>query len=109
VTRRLGEVSDIALRDAKVTIAVVCRGNEQEDAVSDEPEGMTAIDAVAFVTLSEGLRDAFARLGSHELTEDQRGRWQRRLLAITNAAQRDLPRAQAQLDRYDADWTREVG
>lgn len=77
--------------------------------MTDEPDVATSIDAVAFVTLSEGLRHAFTRVGSADLTDDQRGRWQRRLLSITNAAQRDLPRAQAQLDRYDADWTREVG
>lgn len=70
---------------------------------------MESIDARAFVTLSEGLREAFDRLGASDVTEDQRGRWQRRLLAITDAAKRDLPEAQAQMDRYRSDWAREVG
>lgn len=76
---------------------------------TQNPDATTSIDAVAFVAFSEGLRAAFARLGSVKLTEDQRGRWQRRLLAIADAAQRDLPGAQAQLDRYAAQWAREVG
>jgi len=77
--------------------------------MTEEPDAATSLDAFAFVTLSEGLRGAFDRVGSADLTEHQRGHWHRRLLAITNAAKRDLPRAQAQLDRYGIDWAREVG
>ncbi len=75
----------------------------------DDEDAPATIDAVRFVALSEGLRDAFDRVASAKLTADQRARWQRRLLAITTAAQADVPKAQDQLQRYDADWAREVG
>jgi hypothetical protein len=67
------------------------------------------IDAVRFVALTQGLRAALKRVATARLTEGQRARWQRRLAAITEAAHRDLPSAQAQLDRYEQDWSREIG
>ena len=67
-----------------------------------------AVDAVRFAAVSEGLRDAFVQLGNTTLAPYQRSRWQRRLIAITDAARRDLPRAQAQLEHYREDWRRQV-
>lgn len=63
------------------------------------------VDAVAFVRVSEGLRDAFARLGEARLRADEAGRWHRRLIAISNVAKRDLPGALEQLERFDRDWS----
>jgi hypothetical protein len=71
-------------------------------------EDSDTIDAVRFVALTEGLRDAFARVASARLEGQQRDRWHRRLGAITDTARRNLAGAQAQLDRFDEDWAREV-
>jgi hypothetical protein len=54
--------------------------------------------------LAEALREGFARLAAAQLEPAERGRWQQRLIAITNAAKRDLPRALAQLERFERDW-----
>jgi len=74
----------------------------------DERDAPRTIDAVRFVALTEGLRSALSRVASARLTAGQRARWQRRLAAITDAARTDLAKAQAQLERYDEDWRREV-
>lgn len=66
------------------------------------------IDATRFVALSEGLRAAYSRVQDAKLTAGQRVRWQRRLVAITDAAHVDIEVAQSQLDRYETDWRREV-
>ena len=63
------------------------------------------VDAVAFMRVSDGLRDAFAQLGQAKLRADEAARWQRRLIAITNVAKRDLPGALEQLERFQADWS----
>lgn len=74
-----------------------------------EPGLAGQVDAARFLAVSDGLKQAFARLAGADLPVDAKGRWQRRLIAITNAAKRDLPRAQEQLVRFDQDWRREVG
>lgn len=81
---------------------------ERSEGESDvvEPAPPTGqVDAVAFVRVSEGLRDAFARLGEAKLRGDEAGRWHRRLIAISNVAKRDLPGALEQLGRFERDWT----
>jgi uncharacterized NAD(P)/FAD-binding protein YdhS len=77
--------------------------------VTDDLDHGTDIDAVRFVALSEGLRDAFRRLSSPSLQAQERSRWQRRLVGITEVAKRNLPEAQVQLARYDEDWRRRSG
>lgn len=67
------------------------------------------IDARRFVALSQGLRTAFSRLDTVLLLEQERSRWQRRLVGITETARRDLPRAQTELARYEDDWHRQIG
>ena len=79
------------------------RGDEDLDGAAEGPAGQ--VDAVAFMRMSEGLREAFAQLGEAKLRPDEAGRWQRRLLAITNVAKRDLPGALEQLERFQADWS----
>lgn len=62
-------------------------------------------DAVASDAVAAWLRAAFARVGGAPgLTPEERGRWQKRLLTITNAAKRDLPRAAEQTRHFDRDW-----
>jgi hypothetical protein len=72
----------------------------------DEHRGV-GIDAEVFMRVSGSLKEAFAALGAADLSQDQRGRW--RLVAITNTAKRDLRRAEDQIERFHADWAREVG
>lgn len=62
------------------------------------------VDAVAFLKVSDGLRDAFALLGEAKLRPDESTRWQRRLIAISNVAKRDLTGALEQLERFQHDW-----
>lgn len=57
--------------------------------------------------VSERLRRAFAALA--QLPPDERPRWHRRLIAVTNTTKRDLAGAVAQLDRYDRDWAARAG
>lgn len=63
------------------------------------------VDAVAFMRMSDGLREAFAQVSQARLRPDEASRWQRRLIAITNVAKRDLPGALEQLERFQADWS----
>lgn len=53
--------------------------------------------------VGERLKRAFAALS--ELPPDDRPRWHKRLIAVTNTTKRDLAGAVEQLDRYDRDWT----
>jgi transposase len=64
------------------------------------------VDAEQFMQLSEALRRAFAEVSAAGLLPADAARWQRRLIAITNAAKRDLPRALEQMRRFEADWRR---
>lgn len=54
--------------------------------------------------LSDGLRDAFAAVARSPLLPDEKGRWQHRLIAITNSSKRDVTRARASLERFQRDW-----
>jgi hypothetical protein len=74
-----------------------------------EYEGPPVLDAVRFVHFSESLRAALQRMTAAPLTTGRRSRWRHRLVAITDHAQHDLEGAQAQLDRYNQDWDKELG
>jgi hypothetical protein len=67
------------------------------------------VDATQFLRFSDALRDDFAALASASLSASSRERWQRRLIAITNLAKRDLDRAEAQHARFREDLARELG
>jgi hypothetical protein len=67
------------------------------------------IDAHVFVALTQGLHSAFTKVAEAKLNEGQRGRWQRRLVAISEAARADLPAASEQLARFERDWGRTLG
>jgi hypothetical protein len=64
------------------------------------------VDAEQFMRVSQGLKEALAALGAADLGSGQRGRWQRRLMAITETATRDLAGAEMQLERFRTDWSR---
>jgi hypothetical protein len=67
------------------------------------------VDAGQLLRFSESLREGFALLAQADIRDASRERWQRRLIAITNAAKRDLDRAEEQYARYREDFDREVG
>lgn len=67
------------------------------------------VDAAQFMRFSDGLKQSFERLGEASVTDAARQRWQRRLLAITTTAQRDLDRAEKQFARFRTDFDREFG
>jgi hypothetical protein len=66
------------------------------------------IDVHVFVALTQGLHVAFSQVSEAKLTEGRRSRWQRRLVAISEAARVDLPAASEQLARFERDWGRAV-
>ena len=54
--------------------------------------------------VSEQLKSAFADVAAADIDGATKGRWQRRLLAITNTSKHDVVRAAEQLDRYQREW-----
>lgn len=67
------------------------------------------LSAEQFIRVSRGLKEAYAALGAADLPVAQRERWQRRLMAITDTATRDLGGAEIQLQQFLADWARVTG
>jgi hypothetical protein len=55
-------------------------------------------------TLADRLRDAHRRVGSLDVSDDEKARAARRLLAISDAAKHDVDRAARRLDTLLADW-----
>lgn len=70
------------------------------------PRGM--VDADDFLAFTERLRAAHHRVDEAKVSDERRARWQRRLLAITDAARADLDRAEEQLGRFEADLDRRL-
>jgi hypothetical protein len=60
-------------------------------------------DDELFAALSGRLRDAHRRVDAMELSEDEKARDIRRLLAISDATKHDLGRAARRLDAFLAD------
>jgi hypothetical protein len=59
-----------------------------------------------FRRFSEALREAFRRVRSASLPEDERARLIRRLLAVTRSARRDVHAAARQLERVSEQLSR---
>jgi hypothetical protein len=78
----------------------------EQDSPSRGADDSGHVDAELFVRISDRLRNAFAQVARAELPSDQKSRWQRRLIAITDTAKRDLVLAEEQLERFAADWSR---
>lgn len=76
-----------------------------EDAV---PTGPTPglVDADRFLSLTQRLREVHERVAQARVSAEQKARWQRRLLAITDAATRNLDRGEQQLTRFVAELDR---
>ena len=54
--------------------------------------------------VSQTLKVAFEVVASSTLAADDKGRWQRRLIAITNTTKHDVARALEQLQRFSDEW-----
>lgn len=87
--------------------------------MSDDPDGSTfelpdeavatsLVDARRFLELTAQLRDLYARVDGARVSTEQKGRWHRRLIAITDAAREDLDRAEGQLVRFSAELDRHL-
>lgn len=83
----------------------------------DEPGGpglpggdgeTSLIDVRRFLDVTERLRDLYDRVDSAKASAEQKGRWHRRLIAITNSAKDDLERAEGQLVRFTAELDRHL-
>jgi hypothetical protein len=74
-----------------------------------EQEAAGAGGDVRALRLSDGLKEAFAGLAGADLGPEDRQRWHRRLLAVTNLAKHDVGRAEARLDRLRDDLARDLG
>lgn len=69
------------------------------DADNDAP-----MDAAARV--SRGLKEAFDDVARADIDGADKGRWQRRLIAVTNMSKHDVARADEQLVRFRNEWNR---
>ena len=65
-----------------------------------EPDG----EAVLLTAFADRLRDAHRKVPQLPVSDDEKGRAARRLLAISDAAKHDVRRASARLDALLADW-----
>ena len=61
-------------------------------------------DDVAASRVAEQLKSAFAAVASSELPPEEKGRWHRRLLAVTNMTKHDVARAAEQMHRVIDEW-----
>ncbi|HEX2029022.1 MAG TPA: hypothetical protein VHF25_13585 [Nitriliruptorales bacterium] len=66
------------------------------------------LDAERFLALTDGLRELHERVESARVSAEQKARWQRRIVAITNAAKEDLDRADEQLRRFSGELDRQL-
>lgn len=94
--------------------ALRCGGPRSEDALvaDDRPRGgddRRLVDADDFLALTGRLRRIHHRLDEARISDEQRSRWQRRLISITEVAGRDLGRAEEQLNRFEHDLDRQLG
>jgi hypothetical protein len=54
--------------------------------------------------VSQTLKIAFEVVASSALAVDDKGRWQQRLIAITNTTKHDVTRAHEQLKNFSDEW-----
>ncbi len=66
------------------------------------------VDADDFLGFTERLRAVHLLVESARISREQRSRWQRKLLSITDAAQRDLADGGEQLRRFELELERRL-
>jgi phytoene/squalene synthetase len=67
------------------------------------------MDATAFLAFNTRLKDLRDRVDAAKVSGEQRARWQRKLIAVSDAGARDLDRATTQLSRFEAEVDRSLG
>jgi hypothetical protein len=67
------------------------------------------MDAEAFLDFSRRLKLLREQLDDANVSGEQRARWQRKLIAVSDAGTRDLDRATVQLNRFEAEVRRSLG
>lgn len=63
-----------------------------------------AVNDTAARDVADGLKAAFAAVAGADITGDEKGRLQQRLIAVTNMSKRDVVRAREQLARFNDAW-----
>ncbi len=64
------------------------------------------MDAQRFLAFNERLKLARERIGDANVHGEKRAGWQRRLIAISNGATENMQKAEAQLERLEAELER---
>ena len=64
----------------------------------------TATNDDAAREVADGLKSAFAAVAGANIADDEKGRLQQRLIAVTNMSKRDVVRAREQLARFNDEW-----
>lgn len=76
-------------------------------AAGNDAEGM--VDAEAFLQFAARLKGLRERVDAANVSSEQRTRWQRKLIAVSDVGARDLERAATQLARFEAEVERSLG
>lgn len=67
------------------------------------------LDAEAFLEFTRRLKGLRERVEDANISSEQRARWQRKLIAVSDVGARDLERATGQLTRFEAEVERSLG
>lgn len=79
-----------------------------EPGLPDREVQTSLVDARRFLELTEQLRELYDRVDAAKVSAEQKGRWHRRLIAITDSAKDDLDRAEGHLVRFTAELDRHL-
>ncbi|MGH3440640.1 MAG: hypothetical protein ACRDUY_01055 [Nitriliruptorales bacterium] len=71
--------------------------------------GERLVDATRFLEFADRLRIVRGRIADSEVDDQRRQSWQRRLIAVSDAAQQDLAVALDKLERLVAELDRYLG
>lgn len=66
------------------------------------------VDADRFLALTDRLRTARERVEGATIASSRRSTWHERLIAIADEAKQDLDKAEAHLERFEAELDRHV-
>lgn len=73
------------------------------------PDNDGMLDADAFLEFTSRLKGLRARVDAASVSDQQRLRWQRKLIAVSDIGAKDLERASSQLTRFEAEVDRSIG
>ncbi len=76
--------------------------------LSDGGVESSLVDARRFLELTAQLRELYDRVDAAKVSPEQKSRWHRRLIAITDSAKDDLDRAEGHLLRFTAELDRHL-